>query len=477
MSRTSCRPSTALIVLVALAWMGGLSAVAGEGTVEERLAAGGVEPGIQADVLRAIDRGVQFLERHQSKDGSFGEHWNVPDGFLPAGARMAYGSESGVTLLCALALSHVGSPSAKGLAARAIAWLGSTDERAHGIRTETYEAAMAVLLADREEGLERLRAACGSALASGQDALTGLWGYDLPDTTDDRYARPTGKFVPAGVNLSTSQFAALGLSVAFRPGPESHLDVWRRHGTALCASQAPSGGWPYSPDATRPPGDGGAYLDVFSATFIGVSDLALARAAVAVRPGTPGEEVKRLDLAIERGDHALQRDAIVMLEDPMRGSGLFAKGVLVRARTAESPRTAQPGIGAYYGLFALQLACVLRDVRVISADPIGQDGHAEGVGSRPRAPGRDSAPHRGREDGAPRNAGPAGKGVEWYPVGARWIVDRQRGDGGWSPNPAGANGDSPSEIDTAFALLFLARAADAYRPPPLPPPTSGRASR
>lgn len=47
----------------------------------------------------------------------------------------------------------------------------------------------------------------------------------------------------------------------------------------------------------------------------------------------------------------------------------------------------------------------------------------------------------------------------WYPVGSRWVVDRQRGDGSWVD--PGADSDRPQYLhtaDTCFAILFLAKA-------------------
>lgn len=43
---------------------------------------------------------------------------------------------------------------------------------------------------------------------------------------------------------------------------------------------------------------------------------------------------------------------------------------------------------------------------------------------------------------------------EWYPLGARYLVDAQSGDGGWPTGP----GEGDSLLTTSYALLFLTRA-------------------
>jgi hypothetical protein len=62
---------------------------------------------------------------------------------------------------------------------------------------------------------------------------------------------------------------------------------------------------------------------------------------------------------------------------------------------------------------------------------------------------------------------PPGKGGgrrgSWYVAGAQWLLSVQRDDGGWSPDVRYSPGEA-SEVDTAFALLFLSRSPSAFHP-------------
>lgn len=48
---------------------------------------------------------------------------------------------------------------------------------------------------------------------------------------------------------------------------------------------------------------------------------------------------------------------------------------------------------------------------------------------------------------------------EWYPTGARWLIDHQRPDGGW----VGPGSERDPRLATSFALLFLTRATPTLR--------------
>ncbi len=55
---------------------------------------------------------------------------------------------------------------------------------------------------------------------------------------------------------------------------------------------------------------------------------------------------------------------------------------------------------------------------------------------------------------------------EWYPTGARYLLSRQSESGSWQSPPEGApTGNSPSYLDTSYAILFLRRATLPLKPP------------
>ena len=47
---------------------------------------------------------------------------------------------------------------------------------------------------------------------------------------------------------------------------------------------------------------------------------------------------------------------------------------------------------------------------------------------------------------------------EWYPLGARYLLAKQNGNGSWLDDKGGSTGDSSGYLDTCYAILFLRRA-------------------
>jgi hypothetical protein len=65
---------------------------------------------------------------------------------------------------------------------------------------------------------------------------------------------------------------------------------------------------------------------------------------------------------------------------------------------------------------------------------------------------------------------------DWYIEGARYLVGRQRGDGSWHTGFLGGTDYEPNDaLDTAWAVLFLARATRPAKPilPPVVTPSGG----
>ena len=82
------------------------------------------------------------------------------------------------------------------------------------------------------------------ALEVGQDPQTGWWSYIAG--TGPQPGGTSAFFKPPDyVNLSTTQFAMLGLWAANRLEPVARPRVVRRHLEALLEYQSPDGSWPY----------------------------------------------------------------------------------------------------------------------------------------------------------------------------------------------------------------------------------------
>jgi hypothetical protein len=215
-----------------------------------------------------------------------------------------------------------------------------------------------------------------------------MWGYSTVDGGSG--------------NLSTTQFACLGLWSAERLGTPVAERAWLDHLDALCRSQGPDGSWPYYLVA-------GATIEVTypTGTFMGLADLVLAQHALAERLEQDPPRRARAVVARQHGMAALRRHFAWVLP---AAAGEFQFG-----STFE-----------HYRLFALEKVALFLDVGAIG-------------------------------------------GREWYREGARRLLDTQRADGSWGNGAAGwaqrAGGrDLGNAVDTSFALLFLLRISETYRP-------------
>jgi hypothetical protein len=380
---------SAAAIAVALAFVAGPRDASGDyEETEERLKLAGVADDVRARIHRAIDDGVAYLLSRQSRDGAFraepedGGDANRIDGH---------------TALASLALAHAGGARARAGAEAGLAYLVPGGEIRKSLLTYTYDAGAAAMLVAALHGDAKVARRIGWSVAAGCRQLRDWWGYGLdgaPLCDADFDTKPDDE------NLSTSQFAALGLWAAGRQGGVSYPVVWRRHLESLCALQTEDGSWPYS--AARPGAPRGGYPN---GTCMGFANLTLA--AAALEDDLPDDPVlaARTEIARRRAHEALDRD----------GSRILGVGG-ARAEAVE-----------YYGLYALEKACVFAGV--------------ERVGGRP-----------------------------WYLVGAGRLVAAQQPNGGWgdaAPMPvvgrrraaAGATVE-----DTSFALLFLLRASETFRP-------------
>jgi hypothetical protein len=205
---------------------------------------------------------------------------------------------------------------------------------------------------------------------------------------------------PVGSNLSTSQFAALGLWACGRMDSEIDREVWRKHLTSLCSRQVDSGSWTYWPGR----GNARGYR---TGTYMGLANLILARAALGDTLEDDSELKFRADRALEKALEALERDGVETLR-------LFRR---------EEPN----GWSSHYELYALEKACIFAE--------------REEVGGR-----------------------------KWYAEAAEVLVDSQRDNGGWGALVRSGRAGGPLSAGrtdlyrTAFALLFLLRTSETYRP-------------
>ncbi len=158
-----------------------------------------------ARVDEAIRRGAEYLIRIQRIDGSFSKAHTI-----------------GQTALSALALKKAGLPSDHPAIEKALNFLG------HNPPIRTYDVAVLLVFLEAagHEGYESWVERCGDMLLETQTQR--LWAY------------PTG-----AVDMSNTQYAALGLRSAAACGFKTGQEVWKELLKGTVANQADDGGWGY----------------------------------------------------------------------------------------------------------------------------------------------------------------------------------------------------------------------------------------
>jgi len=340
---------------------------------EQRLKTAGIDADMREKIHAAIRRGVTRLRAQQWKRGNFP-------------------GSPGHTALAGLALRHAAIPNGLEGSHKAIAWM--TKYAGKELREQTYAAGITALLLQADGSHPKYLRSIHDRLSKGPQSDRGYWGYRSAG----------GDPTP---NLSTAQFACLGLWAAERAGAPPATRAWTDHLATLLVAQQYDGSWGYyapsDPLHGRAASLGRSYP---TGTFMGLANVVLAHRALEKTVAAEPEQHARILVARAKGLAALRRHVQWTLSAP-RMPGLF-------------------GAFPLYRLYALEKVCIFMDV--------------EDVG-----------------------------GIHWYREGAQWLLDTQQTDGGWtgitgSVHGAAGAASTKNPGDTSFALLFLLRASASYHP-------------
>jgi hypothetical protein len=411
--------STLLALLIAL--LGALPARADYEETERRLKTTGIDPAQRKRIHDAIDRGVEFLLSRQAKKGL----WPMRE--------MGTYTPAGIAALCTLALRHAGTARAMVGFEKGMAYLFPDDGAGLAqIHDYIYTAGITIMIVMADRSRVEVGQEIARQIARSHEPKSGWWGYFLVRTeAPTPGANPDPGRAWRRRNLSTTQFAALGLWAGDRLGARIEKRVWQTHLEALIRYQTSDGSWPYDPlrgvayGSEIPPGkvvrkagegpDGGfrSHTGYPTGTCMGLANLLLAKRALRRVLKQNAALAAQAKVAQWKGLDALHRDGPAMLKT-LRERGWV-------------------DLDTYYSLYSLEKACIFADLTTVG-------------------------------------------GVPWYRVGAAWLCDTQQADGRWGDvavDPQQGGFGTAPDIDTAFALLFLLRASETYTPVSPRPPDSG----
>lgn len=305
-----------LILVAAVAAGAALAAPGARADHEEtelRLKSAGVDDDLRARIHAAIARGAKHLLRRQAPSGAFVDPRSPTGGF----ASDNYGHSA----LAGLALAHSGGPAADAGARGVIELIAPTEDSVRASATRyVYTAGITAMLLHAARERPAVCRKIVSNLVAELDPSTGWWGYGPGDVLG--FGRQDF------VNLSTSQYGALGLWAGSRSSGVVPAAAWRLHLRALCAFQSEQGSWSYAPSPARPYPNG---------TFMGIANLVLARNALADELTDDLRVCAASEVALRRARRALDRDVRTSLE---------AKYI------------------DYYGWYAIEKACTFLDLEV-----------------------------------------------------------------------------------------------------------------
>lgn len=393
-----------------------------------------VGPRLAKSIHESVSRASTYLCRRQSRTGVFD-----PSGY---GSIDDKGYEYGVSALCLLAIREAGDPGAKAALDLGLAALfGPASTARRRVERSVYASALSLLLLAGDARYGSVMPELLDALVRAIDRNSSYWSYGGPGSASaDPNEVPEFLGTP---NLSCSYFAVLGLLAASAAGLEVPTKLRRAHLTALVRAQSSLGSWGYEPAPIASGGGAEASTrgDACN-TSIGLSSfLMLSR-----RTGDPiidldgsGGASPKVAGALERARAAFDRDASRILVNPGGSVDIDVDSRVGPAGIAETG-SRMTGMGAYYTLFGVSTCAMLLGVEEISA---------------PR-------------EVLLRSRGVVSPKVAWYAAGAKWLLKIQNVDGGWPSRFDASERQVSSDIDTAFALLFLVRGPQVIRSAPAP---------
>jgi hypothetical protein len=370
-----------LPVILAIVLLGSAARANHEET-ERRLKTAGVQPELRERIHAAIDRSVAFLLKKQLKGGGWSRR-------LERGAFAGAYPIADLSPLPALALRHAGTPAGKAGALKAIARLFPPKTRGLAtVHDDIYLGGITCMLLMADRSHADIAGEISRRIAGSWDRRSKWWGYL---TTQGRSRYSIGDFV----NLSTTQFAALGMWAGDRMRARIDKRYWRGHLESLCRTQCEDGSWSYFPQRRK-----SGYP---TGTFMGMANFLLAHRALKDVLAEDARFARIVGTARVRGLAKMHEDAATIISGLERGGNF-----------------------SYYGLYALEKACVFANTEWVN-------------------------------------------GVRWYVRGADVLCELQNKDGGWGmgriPGRSRATWIPKSNlVDTSFGLLFLLRSSETYHP-------------